>query len=161
MVEAGRYLYTRFMAFKDSDVWRLVGNNFVRIGLGLLAILLIANLIRSIQVNYGVSRQIRTLNAEISSEHDQAAIDKEQNDYYQTNTYRELEARRLLGYAAANETLVLVPQNQDATSTTSPSGRTAAAINEAKQHWDALPPYQQWWQLFFGPTTLLEQTFGS
>lgn len=149
------------MALRDSEVWRLVGNNFVRIGLAILAILLIANLIRSIQVNYGISRQIRTLTAEIAQEHDQAAIDKEQNSYYQTNTYKELEARRRLGYALPGETLVLVPQNKDNNQPAAGAVNSPESINEARTKWNALPPYQQWWQLFFGPAALLEQTFGS
>lgn len=142
--------------------WRTLSDNIVRVGLAALVILLIANLIRSVEQNYAISREIRTLNTQIADERDQAAIITEENAYYRTDTYHDLEARARLGVIAQGEKLVLVPQNRDSQSGGGSNGTTESdGGNEARKHWDAQPPYEQWRLLFFGSQTLLEETFGS
>ena len=141
--------------------WRKISDNVVRVGLIVLAILLIANLIRSVEANYSISRQIRSLHDQIAQVQDDETVITQENAYFKTDTYKEIQARLRLGYVKQGEKMVLVPTNKDETSATNASGGSNSALTEARKSWDEQPPYQQWYSLFFGSQTLLEETFGS
>ncbi len=142
--------------------WQQLSQNALRVTFVIAALLLLANLVRSVNSNYSVSRHIRTLTSQIELERDRQTIVKEAISYYQSDTYKELEARRRLGLARPGETLVLVPDNRDVitpgqTMPTSPSDHRS----DARRSWDEQPPYEQWWLLFFGPSSLLEDAFST
>ncbi len=127
------------------------------------AVLLLVDLVRSIDHNYQISRQIRALSGQIAAEQDRQLVLREAITYYQSKTYKELAARRQLGLAKPGETLVLAPENRDPESTT-PTGAPSTVMDvrrQAREDWSDLPPYQQWWLLFFGPPAQLEAVFGS
>ncbi len=67
--------------------------------------------IKSIQTNYGLQKQISELNQQNSLrklENNNLAL---QNNYYNSNQYLELSARRNFGLAAPGEKEVIVPQS--------------------------------------------------
>lgn len=64
-----------------------------------------------------------------------------QINYYQTNSFKEKEARAKLGYKAPGETIIALPI--DTESEKSPdNGLTESIIK--------IPNYSLWWQYFFG-----------
>lgn len=71
------------------------------------------NLGRALKQNYTVTNRIRSLNEDIAQL--TAHIHRLQNQiiYFQSATYRELEAKRRLGLKLKGETVVLVPENVD------------------------------------------------
>jgi cell division protein FtsB len=140
--------------------WQSLSQGAIRLILVAAAIFLGVNLVRSVEHNYAISRQIRTLNGQIATEELRAAVLKDQIQYYQTDTFKELETRRRLGYVKPGESVVLVPENRDPTSA-AVAGTPAASESEARTSWNDTPPYEQWWLLFFGPQSLLEAVFSS
>ena len=83
---------------------------------GLLAFLVIALMIswsgiKVIETNYGLQKDITRLKqqTEVSKLENQNL--KLQNEYYNTDEYLELEARKNFGLAAPGETVVVVPKN--------------------------------------------------
>ncbi len=67
--------------------------------------------IKSIQTNYGLQKQISALNQQNKLKklaNNNLAL---QNDYYKSNQYLELSARRNFGLAAPGEKVVIVPEN--------------------------------------------------
>jgi len=142
--------------------WKKTGDNMVRLGLIVLALLLVVNLIRSVESNYPVSKQIRSLHNQIAQVQDDETVITQENDYYKTDTYKEIMARERLGYIKPGEKMVLVPENKDTSaSSNSTSSSSTTALSEAQKSWNEQPPYEQWYLLFFGSQTLLEETFGS
>ena len=128
----------------------------------IMALLLVVNLIRSIDTNYTISKQIRDLHNQITQVQDDKNTISQENDYYKTATYKEIMARERLGYVKTGETMVLVPENKDtSTSSNNTGSSTNNALSDARKSWDEQPPYEQWYLLFFGSQSLLEETFGS
>jgi cell division protein FtsB len=83
--------------------------------LGLLMFLVVALLIswsgiKVIETNYGLQKNI----AELSQQNDVNKLKNRnlelQNQYYKTNEYLELEARKNFGLAAPGETVLVVPK---------------------------------------------------
>jgi hypothetical protein len=130
----------------------------VRLVLVAVAATLLVNLVRSIQQNVTIQRQLRSLERQISAEENRSDLLRDTLVYERTESFRELELRRRLGYVQPGEKLVLVPENRDqAAPTNQPT--TTTPVSTARQEWDARPPYEQWWLLFFGPQSLLEEVF--
>jgi len=61
--------------------------------------------------------------------------------YEQTYTFKEIEARALLGYSASGETVVNLPFDTVTSQSNIVAQATAAQI--------AVPNYQLWWRYFF------------
>ncbi|HXE10283.1 MAG TPA: septum formation initiator family protein [Verrucomicrobiae bacterium] len=102
--------------------------------------------IKTIQTNYGLQKQISTLNQQNSVqklENDNLAL---KNQYLNSNQYLELSARQNFGLAAPGEKELIVPQNVAMAYTVNlPSNNTAGS--KVKQ-----PAYQrnfQSWVDFF------------
>jgi cell division protein FtsB len=67
--------------------------------------------VKSIQANYGLQKQINELDQQnkISQmENDNLRL---QNEYYKSNQYLELSARRNFGLAAPGEKVIVIPQS--------------------------------------------------
>lgn len=138
--------------------WQAIGVNAVRLLLVAVAATLLVNLTRSIQHNVAVQHQMRTLERQISTEEDRTARLEKTLVYERTGSFRELELRRRLGYVRPGETLVLVPNNRDQPATPD-QPLSDQRTSTARDEWEARPPYEQWWLLFFGPQSLLEEVF--
>lgn len=67
--------------------------------------------IKTIQTNYGLQKQITTLNQKNSLQRMQNENLKLKNQYYNSNQYLELAARQNFGLAMAGEKEVIVPEN--------------------------------------------------
>lgn len=73
----------------------------------------------------------------------QSNIQNLQNEinYYQTDSFREKEARSKLGYKAPGENVIVLPIDTEADKSPD-SGLAESAIK--------VPNYSLWWQYFFG-----------
>ncbi len=103
-----------------DEIQKLLKNPYIRqlrdvrvLGLvvfGILALLVSWNGIAAIQTNYELQKQI----ARLQQENDVRQLEnnnlKLSNEYYNTNEYLELAARKQFGKAAPGETLLLVPK---------------------------------------------------
>jgi cell division protein FtsB len=67
--------------------------------------------IKTIQTNYGLQKQITTLNQQNSLQKLQNDNLRLKNQYYNSNQYLELAARQNFGLAATGEQEVIVPAN--------------------------------------------------
>ncbi len=115
---------------------------------GLLLFLVIALMVswssvKAIDTNYGLQKQISTLQQQ--NDVGQLTNDtlKLQNDYYNTPQYLELAARQDFGLAAPGETELLVPQSVALAHTVvlpqdvSPSAKTAKPKSVVQRHFEA------------------------
>lgn len=75
-----------------------------------IALLVSWSTISAIQTNYGLQKQISAIQQENQVLDLQNNNQKLANQYYNTNQFLELAARRQFGKAAPNEKLVLVPK---------------------------------------------------
>ena len=157
-----RVRYTLAVNTPHQRWWQPFSQPALKLAFIVVTVVLLVDLIRSIDHNYQISRQIRLLTGRITAERDQAIALTEAIGYYQTSTYKELTARRELGLVKPGETLVLAPHNRDPASAGPGTLATTTDTKvSARQSWSNQPPYQQWWLLFFGPTSQLEAVFGS
>lgn len=81
------------------------------IGFGIVAILVSWSGIKSIQTNYELQKEISVQ----KQQNDVTALNNEniklRNEYYKTNEFLELAARRQFGLAAPGEKVYIVPKN--------------------------------------------------
>lgn len=90
-------------------------NWFFQIGSGLLIVYLLILTGQSVFQNYKTRQHIQTLEEEIAKLDEENQTLKNLNLYYQTNSFRELEARRKLFYRKPGEKVVdvLVPKREE------------------------------------------------
>jgi len=77
----------------------------------ILVLLLSWSGIKTIQTNYGLQKQITTLNQKNSLQQMENENLKLKNDYYNSRQYLELAARQNFGLAMAGEKQVIVPES--------------------------------------------------
>ncbi len=80
------------------------------IGFGVIALLVTWNSIGVIQQNFELQQDIAELEGEITIQELENANLALRNEYYTTDQYLELQARRQFGLAAPGETVVTVPE---------------------------------------------------
>lgn len=78
---------------------------------GVVAVLVSWSTISAIQTNYGLQKQITAVKQQNDVLELQNKNQELANQYYGTNAYLELAARRQLGKAAPGETVLLVPKS--------------------------------------------------
>jgi cell division protein FtsB len=81
---------------------------FVKIGSVLLIFYVLFLLGRSIWTNYDLRQSIKTLNDQIVTLRDQKKDLSNLNLYYGSESFKELEARRKLGYQKPDEKVVII-----------------------------------------------------
>jgi cell division protein FtsB len=111
---------------------------------GMLVFLVIVLLIswsgvKAIQSNYGLQKQIATIQQQNSLQQLKNNNLQLQNDYFNSNQYLELSARQNFGLAAAGETELLVPKSVALAHTANLPTATVAADKPA----DKQPVYQK------------------
>ncbi len=121
------------LSLTKSLIWLVV------IGYGLFLV------VTSTAQNYRMNREINTQKDHIKTLEQRNILLKLALVYYRSNSYKEIEARRLLGVKGKDEHVVALPQ-----------ANTAATLGVADasaqpQSSAGLPPYLAWWRLFFGP----------
>jgi len=80
------------------------------IGLGLLVLIASWSGVHVIETNYELQKRIASEQQKNEIQKLKNDNIKLQNDYYNSDTYLELTARRLYGKAAPGETLIIVPE---------------------------------------------------
>lgn len=97
--------------------------------------------VKSIQTNYGLQKQIATLQQQNEVQKLQNTNRALQNKYYTSSQYREVLARENLGLAAPGETELLISKDVALAHTVAQPGRAAPTPSEV--------PKQPFWQRNF------------
>ena len=124
---------------KTTDFIRRLGDiRFAGQMVFVLIVLLISwSGIKTIQTNYGLQKQISTLNQQTNIQKLQNNNLQLENSYLNSNQYLELSARQNFGLAAPGEKEVIVPASVAMAYTVDvPSGQTGPAVSK-------LPGYQK------------------
>lgn len=80
------------------------------IGFGIIALLVTWSGVKTIQTNYELQKQIAGLEQKNSVSNLENSNLRLRNEYYKTDTFLELAARRQFSKAAPGETMYLVPE---------------------------------------------------
>lgn len=126
---------------------------------GLIVLAIIAGTVtwsgaKSIGQNFELQKKVVVIQEQNKVQNLQNETQKLRNEYYKTDEYRELSARRIFGKAAPGEQVYIVPKDV-ALSQVSPAQNTPAQ-QPATQNPVTLPKYQQnvqdWLDFFFHRT---------
>ncbi len=116
-----------------------------RLFLLLLALYLIFLIGRSVYTNFRVKQRV----AEIEMEIGELKIEHQRLSnliaYYQTETFRELEARSKLGLKKPGEIVIAVPENAD-----EPLEEKLRQPKDDPDQKPETPNYIKWWEYIFG-----------
>ncbi len=95
----------------DKPKGEKLSSFLVRAGSILLAVYVIFLMGRSVWTNYDLRSSIEKLNAQIAQLEEQKKELKNLNIYYQSDSFKELEARRKLGMKKPDEKVVIISNN--------------------------------------------------
>jgi len=101
-------------------------------------------LIKSILTNYAVNQEIDGLKREISQIERENRKLEEEIAYYDSEVFREIEARAKLGYQKPGEKVIVLPKTKEEIA----KEREVELPSETQKEVE-LPNYLQWWRLFF------------
>lgn len=97
--------------------------------------------------NYQVNQQISNLERDISG------IEKENQKlsdliaFFQTETFKEKEAREKLGMVKPGEKVLVFPGDENSENTITDT----KGVSEEKNKQEEMPTYKKWWNFFFEP----------
>jgi len=111
----------------------------------LLALYLIFLVGRAVYLNFRVKQRILEIETEVKSLKADNQRLANLISYYQTETFRELEARSKLGLKKPGETVIAVPENAD-----EPLEERRPGAQPADQASQVIPNYVKWWEYLFG-----------
>lgn len=133
---------------EKENFWIKSANILVRFALLAIIGLFLFNIGRSIWKNHDIEEKIILLKHDISELENQSVALKNRILYYQTETYKELEARKHLFYQKPDEKLVVLIKSDDSNS----SQNTTNTNDQIKpnQATDDLPNWQKWINYIFG-----------
>ena len=107
----------------------------------IIVLYMLFNVGKSVWVNYSSNKEIDEESEKVIALEKEIDYMKNQIAYYQTNTYREKQAREKLGYIAPGEKALTLPVDE-------PEDKIVdAEIDEVKIK---TPNYRLWWKYFFG-----------
>lgn len=89
--------------------FQLTGTSAVNAAGALIVVYLLAVLIQTVKHNYDMGVQINQLHGQISLLQDQKSALSDSIAYYQTDSYRDRQARSQLGLQAPGENVVIIP----------------------------------------------------
>jgi len=117
------------------------------IAFGVIALLVTWSGVKSIETNYQLQKQI----AELTQQNEVAKLEnsnqKLRNEYYKTDTFLELAARRQFGKAAPGETLYLVPKKVALAHTVNlPSEKPPTTQADSRPEWQK--NMESWFRFF-------------
>lgn len=139
---------TQYMQLVADFIRRLSDPRFAGQMVFLVIVLLISwSGIKTIQTNYGLQKQITSLNQQNELQKLQNDNLSLQNEYYNTDQYLELSARQNFGLAAPGEKEVIVPESVALAHTAN-----LPNLNQQEKITAPLPAYQrnlQAWTNFF------------
>lgn len=105
------------------------------------------NIGRSIWKNWQLNQKVKTAQEEISRLEENNKMFQDQILYYQTDTFKELEARSKLGLKKPDENMILAPENVDPAENKE-AGKTKTAKNGKND--DEIPNPIKWWHYLIG-----------
>ncbi len=105
-----------------------------------IAVYLLVILVQTIKRNHDLQKQIDSLQGHINQLTDEQDNLKYEVQYYQTEAFKEREARAKLGLMAPGEGVIILPK----------PNVTPAAANAAKAATKNKANWQQWWSFLFG-----------
>lgn len=105
-------------------------------------------LVRVIYYNYKLRQQTENLKADIVKIQQQNKNLANLNVYYQSDSFKEVEARRTLGLVKPGEKVALIPQEQTPSDFQSQVEKQASQI-APKEKKELNKNYSLWWQYFF------------
>jgi cell division protein FtsB len=128
--------YTKQPSFQTLNDSRTLG----LVAFGIVAVLVSWSGVKSIQTNYELQKQISKLEQQNQVMKLENENKKLENQYYQTDEFLELAARRQFGKAVPGETVYLVPKKVALAHTVelAPSNKTESKERETHQ-----PTYQK------------------
>lgn len=100
---------------------------------GAIAVLVTWSGVGVLQQNFVLQQQIAQLEQEISIQELENRNLELRNEYYNTDQYLELQARRQFGLAAPGETVLLVPERVALENSAPPLERAAQATTEQER----------------------------
>lgn len=110
--------------------------------------------VRVIETNYRLEQQIARQAEQNKLGKLQNTNKKLQNDYYKTDQYLELQARRIFGKAAPGETLLLVPKDVALAHTVDlPQRQTASSQQDTSKKPLYQRNFESWMKFFFRRST--------
>lgn len=111
----------------------------------LLTIYLVFLVGRSVYTNFRVKQQLAQIEVEIKNLKSENQRLTNLIAYYQTETFRELEARSKLGLKKPGEIVIALPENAD-----EPLKEKVDRTPKRDQGKASVPNYIKWWEYFFG-----------
>lgn len=136
---------------KSGGRSNITGRKLLEAGKRLFSLLLAVYLLflvgRSVYLNYRVKQQLAKIEAEIKHVRNENQRLSNLIAYYQTETFRELEARSKLGLKKPGETVIAVPENAD-----EPLEQKLRPREEEPKQSETTPNYIKWWEYLFGDT---------
>ena len=109
------------------------------IAFGAIAVLVTLSGVNVLQQNFALQQQIAQLEQEIAIQELENRNIELRNEYYNTDQYLELQARRQFGLAAPGETVLLVPERVALENSAPPLERAAELADEQVER----PFYQE------------------
>lgn len=125
--------------------------NARNLGLYLLLVITLSvtwSSIKTIQKNYEIEKQISTLTQEVAVLEQEVINQDLKNEYYQTDAYLELAARKYFGKALPGEQFISVP-TEIADKYTHPEAVTTSETQEANKPKSQILQNWQAWINFF------------
>lgn len=136
------------MSYNFKSISSSILNNLTRIFMVLVIIYILFSLGKSIFTNYKINEKIANENQQVSDLQTENLFLKNQNLYYQTDIFKELEARRKLGLKKEGETVVIAPENKgldtNQTNGGSSNQETSGSIQSKTSN------YLKWWWYMMG-----------
>lgn len=100
---------------------------------------------KAIQNNFATNQQIRLLREEIAVLNDEIDGLKDTIIYFQTDSFKELEARQRLGLRGAGETVIMLPKNNEQKI----DSQTQNPPEQTDQEQEQTPNPVKWFQYIF------------
>lgn len=95
---------------------------------------------RSIWTNYNSNKEIETQRDKIIAMEKEIVLLENQNNYYQTTSYKEKEAREKLGFKGIGEKVVSIPLDKKE------EKNADSSLGEVEIK---IPNYRLWWKYYF------------
>lgn len=121
-----------------------IGSIILNVALILIIIYIVFSIGRSIYGNYNVNKTILRLKSEIAQLEEKKHLLENLIIYYQTMTFKELEARRQLGLKKPDEKMIILPENDGASVNDKKNTFDVKSEKQADQN-DSTANYSKWW----------------
>lgn len=129
---------------KSALPWILT--NLYKLVVLLIVGYILFNIGHSIWKNFALEQSIKNTENEISELKKENEMLANQILYYQTEEFKELEARKRLGLKKPGENLLIVPDNTDSDNTNNQIGKKVAREKSTEE----LPNPLKWWNYVMG-----------